>query len=216
MNSSPFYETKNIFVDIEEAYIFVFDKDIKDILIAQAFLFLCPITGVFQLSLNEEQFLKIEKVFFMMMEETNPEILLLHSLLVIKYIESFRNDSNSERMVEHPIVKEFVKAIDKEYAFSHNINYYANKLIVTTRTLNRIFKDTTGITPKQSLNYRLNLEAKKILMKNNKSIKEISYNLGFKSPEYFNMFFKNINGVSPVEYVKEMSYNISFLSQNIS
>ncbi len=79
---------------------------------------------------------------------------------------------------------------------------YAEKLGVSIRTLNRVFKQTTGITPKASLNYRLNLSAKAQLQQNSHSVKEISYRLGFTSPAYFHEFFRKSNGQTPGEYTR--------------
>jgi len=44
------------------------------------------------------------------------------------------------------------------------------------------------------------LEAKRNLSFSKKSIKEISYELGFEDPAYFSRFFKNHTGAGPQEF----------------
>ena len=48
---------------------------------------------------------------------------------------------------------------------------------------------------------RLIDEAKNILLKPNKSISEVAYELGFEYPQYFSRLFKKKTGLSPKEYI---------------
>jgi len=66
----------------------------------------------------------------------------------------------------------------------------------------KMFKKYTGVPPVQ---YHLDLKilrAKEMLLYTDKSIKEISYDLGFQSIYYFSRIFKNKLGVSPSEIRK--------------
>ena len=66
----------------------------------------------------------------------------------------------------------------------------------------KMFKKYTGVPPVQ---YHLDLKilrAKEMLLYTDKSIKEISYELGFQSIYYFSRIFKNKLGVSPSEIRK--------------
>ena len=63
----------------------------------------------------------------------------------------------------------------------------------------KMFKRYTGVSPHQ---YQLGLKvlrAKELLLTTDKSIKEISYQLGFHSIHYFSRFFKDRTGVSPTK-----------------
>ncbi|MCW0482270.1 AraC family transcriptional regulator [Gaoshiqia sediminis] len=86
------------------------------------------------------------------------------------------------------------KAIDlEEIAREHHIGYsYFRKM----------FKSYTGVAPHQ---YHLELKimrAKELLLSTDKSIKEISFELGFQSIHYFSRIFKNKTGISPGEFRK--------------
>ncbi|MCK5136720.1 MAG: AraC family transcriptional regulator [Bacteroidales bacterium] len=83
----------------------------------------------------------------------------------------------------------------QSFAENNNIGYsYFRKM----------FKKYTGIPPVQ---YHLELKilrAKEMLLYTEKSIKEISYELGFQSIYYFSRIFKNKIGVSPSEIRKSV------------
>ncbi|MEZ5072627.1 MAG: AraC family transcriptional regulator [Bacteroidales bacterium] len=71
----------------------------------------------------------------------------------------------------------------------------------------KMFKKYMGMPPVQ---YHLDLKvhrAKEMLMNTDKSIKEISYELGFKSIYYFSRIFKSKQGVSPSEIRKMLGGN---------
>ncbi|HLN56269.1 MAG TPA: AraC family transcriptional regulator [Bacteroidales bacterium] len=62
------------------------------------------------------------------------------------------------------------------------------------------FRELTGISPASyQLQMRINI-AKHLLLSSNKSLKEISQNMGFESPDYFCRFFKQKTGITPSEY----------------
>lgn len=82
-----------------------------------------------------------------------------------------------------------------------DINQWAKELQMgRTKLFNKI-KDITGLTPNELI---INIKMKKaaLLLKNNSDITvaEIAYQLGFSSPGYFSKCFKEIYGVTPVNY----------------
>lgn len=66
----------------------------------------------------------------------------------------------------------------------------------------RMFKNFTGIPPRQYFLQLKLMRAKELLQGTDKSIKEISYQLGFESIYYFSRFFKQKTGMSPSEFRK--------------
>ncbi|WP_320168025.1 AraC family transcriptional regulator [Mangrovibacterium marinum] len=81
----------------------------------------------------------------------------------------------------------------KELADHYNIGYsYFRKM----------FKSYTGVAPHQ---YYLELKimrARELLLSTDKSVKEISFELGFQSIHYFSRIFKSKTGISPSELRK--------------
>jgi AraC-like DNA-binding protein len=194
-------------LNAEKAWLLGYDERTKEILINFSFSLLCPITGVIKTTITQDQFSKIESVLLMIQQDITTEssidnVSLLQVILIVQYLDHFISEGKTLRRIEHPVIKEFVRLIDQEYYLSHQIGYFAEKLAISLRNLNRIFKAGTVITPKQSLDYRINLEARKLLMQSDLSLKEIADLLGFSSIEYFHYFFRRHNGMTPVAYTE--------------
>ncbi len=121
-------------------------------------------------------------------------------LKLLGYLVSFEHQKEFtgkriESIIEEARFKmrEYIsKPIDpKDLAKEHNIGYsYFRKM----------FKKYTGVAPHQ---YHLELKimrAKELLLSTNKSIKEISYDLGFQSIHYFSRIFKEKTGSNPSKF----------------
>lgn len=81
------------------------------------------------------------------------------------------------------------KNIDmEEYAQQYNLSY---------SYFRKIFKEYTGVSPHQ---YYLDLKimrSKELILTTDKSIKEISFDMGFESTSYFSRLFKQKTGINP-------------------
>ncbi len=88
-----------------------------------------------------------------------------------------------------------------------NIEQIANKMSVSQRYLSDTLKKETGKTTTEHLHLCLIDEAKNILLKPNKSISEVAYELGFEYPQYFSRLFKKKEGISPTEYREKYNLN---------
>jgi len=76
----------------------------------------------------------------------------------------------------------------------------ASRLHLPTRTLNRRFRQATGLSP-QSYLQRLRINhAKELLRHSNLGIAEIAWQLGLQDASYFSQLFRRHSGVSPLRY----------------
>ena len=74
--------------------------------------------------------------------------------------------------------------------------------------LNRLFMKHTGTSMhKYILNIRIN-EAKKLLLNTNHSLATIAEKVGFNSNTHFSSYFKQITGMSPLEFRKQFKNKI--------
>lgn len=77
---------------------------------------------------------------------------------------------------------------------------YAQALHVTPNHLNDIVKQHTGQTASDLINEARLLEAKRMLRHTQESVKEIAWYLHFNEVTYFNRFFKQHTGQTPVTF----------------
>ncbi len=75
-----------------------------------------------------------------------------------------------------------------------------------TNTINTVVKRRLGITVNQLVHHKLLLEAQREIAFTDKTMKEITYDLGFKDPAYFHRFFKSRTNQSPLEFRELFDY----------
>jgi len=125
----------------------------------------------------------------------------LHSLLLLS--ERERRKQHFTEIKTSPdldYVLLFREQIEKQFKTSKQVSYYARELRVTEKRLNKATSKVLDKTPKQMIDERIMLEAKRLLVHSNESIKEISYILGFEEPTNFIKYFKKHQGSTPFEF----------------
>lgn len=98
------------------------------------------------------------------------------------------------------IIKKFVDLLEVGFLEERSVGFYASQLNLHPNYLNSLIKKHRGLTAKECIQNRLLLEAKYLLLSTNLSIKQISIELGFADPNYFTVFFKKYEDISPVGY----------------
>lgn len=95
------------------------------------------------------------------------------------------------------IVRKFNVLVEMHFKEKHQVKDYADLLFKAPKTLSNLFKQFNNQSPLQVINERLVLEAKRQLAHSDKTIDELSYNLGYSEAAHFSKFFKKQVGVSP-------------------
>lgn len=90
--------------------------------------------------------------------------------------------------------------INEHYKEEIHLDRLATEVGFSKFYLGRIFKQEQGMTPIEYLQVRRITLAKSHLVKSHKSIKEISYDVGYKDANYFATAFKKVTGVSPSRF----------------
>jgi len=98
------------------------------------------------------------------------------------------------------IIKKFMNLVERNFLYERSVGFYAAKLNIHPNHLNSLVKKITNTTAKESIQNRIILETKYLLHSTDLSIKEISNQLGFDDPNYFAVFFKKSEKMSPVNY----------------
>ena len=97
-------------------------------------------------------------------------------------------------------VMEFRDYLEEEFQNNKQVGYYAERLHVTKKRLNLATTDILGITPKQMIDARIILEAKRLLVHTNQSVKEVGFELGFEEPTNFVKYFRKHMDYTPLEF----------------
>ena len=189
--------------------IIAYNEVVKNILSSHSLAVFCPVTGMLQTELRNEEFsdllFYVNKIKRCNTDNNPPETALLNLILIVKELSQLNNLSHSVRRMKNEIILNFINLLDQSYKTDKSIDSYCLQMHISTKTLYRAFKQDLGISPKEFMNFKLNMEAKKLLIHSELSIKEIAHNMGFQSQYYFTNFFKKVNHTSPSLFKEEMS-----------
>lgn len=108
-------------------------------------------------------------------------------------IQKFNRTNN------HYLVEQAMMYISENYSHNITLDDMAANLRISPFYLSRVFKKTTGKNFTDVLAEK-RIEAAKLLLHQKKSIKEVTYETGFNSQNYFSKIFKKYVGCSPREY----------------
>ena len=131
----------------------------------------------------------------------------LLKLIKVKEEEFTGHDIHQKR------VYEFLMLLESNYLMVRNIDFYAAKLDISSKRLNQILKEKLHKTGTQIIHDRIILEAKRLIIHSEHTIKEISYELGFSDRPYFSRFFKKQTGQTPEMFLKQ-AHNHTRLNSN--
>lgn len=107
-------------------------------------------------------------------------------------IKSVITDNNTKSA----LVYKFKKSIDQRITEYHRVCDYAKLLHISDKYLNECVKEVLGVNAKHLIDEQLIMRSRYELKFSDKTIKEISYGLGFSSPDYFSSFFKKHTGIT--------------------
>lgn len=108
---------------------------------------------------------------------------------------------SKEKMTRsHEIVLDFIKLLSDNYLKEKNVDFYAQKLMLSTRHLSTVLKEVTGKSANQIINEFIFNEAKALLSSTLKPINKIANHLKFSDQFAFSHFFKKHQNMSPSDY----------------
>jgi len=162
---------------------------------------------------NETRFKSIIKICEVIngeMRQENPELNVVSHLLsaLILTIESERNKIKTGEgdwaSNQNTTIRSFLKILEENYQRPLGVEFYADKLFMSTRNLNLICKNILDQTVTEIIETRRLIEAKNQLTHSDKHISEIGFNLGYNDKAYFTNVFKKRTGKTPSEFREEM------------
>ena len=120
-------------------------------------------------------------------------------------LASRQNKEGDKREADKQLLIDFYQLLELHYKANRGVQYFIEMLGSTEKKLGAATKKFTGLSPLQVIHNRILLEAKRLLLFEKGSHKEIAYDLGFDSPASFSAFIKLKTGHAPSELAKQLT-----------
>lgn len=91
----------------------------------------------------------------------------------------------------------FMMLLESDYKISRDVNYYAEKMNISSKYLTNIVSQVTGHTPKTIIDQYVILQLKMHLKRTTQSIKEMAWEFNFADVSFFCRYFKKHTGLTP-------------------
>ena len=91
----------------------------------------------------------------------------------------------------------FMMLLERDYKISRDVNYYAEKMNISSKYLTNIVNQVTGHTPKTIIDQYVILQRKMHLKRTTQSIKEMAWEFHFADVSFFCRYFKKHTGLTP-------------------
>lgn len=205
------------FTDTPKGYIFFHTQDFYELHFLNSTLSQFPFYFTHEnppiLNLNKEEMNRVEHLF----KDIHTEYLTdeiykyerLNSLINQLYIDLTRcyaNINPTKSGVSKSylnILEQFQNMVEQFFKTEKSASFYADKLNITTKHLNRVTKNTLNKTCSTVIRERILLEAKRLLVHSNSPLSLIASQLGFYEYSYFSKIFKAHEGITPYDFRKK-------------
>ena len=128
------------------------------------------------------------------------QMLLKRFLILCTRIFKEQNKVRHVEETKMDIIRNFSFLVEVHYKSKHTVAEYAALMNKPAKSLTNLFSSHISKTPLQIIQERIVLEAKRMLLNTETTIKEITFELGFEDMPSFSRFFKNKIGISPKGY----------------
>ena len=141
--------------------------------------------------------------YFELMTNGQDNASILLNLLDCIHIEIAKKYTAESNHIVHSYnhkIQQFETILEHHYKAEKSPSFYASKMNITLKHLNRISKDILDKTVTELITARVLLEAKRLLINPKKSISQVAAELGFENYSYFTKLFKKQSGITPSEF----------------
>lgn len=199
-----------------DGYIVFYSQEIYNLYFGtkkiEDYLFYKSVKSNPEMYFEKNEFAEIEMYFKLMLSESesekpkrNDKILNLLDSINIEISRKYLLDNNHKTAVYNHKIDQFEKLIDTHFKIEKSPSFYASKMNITLKHLNRICKTILNKTATELITERVILEAKRLLIDKNKAISQVADELSFDNYSYFAKVFKKETNNSPSEFRKNLS-----------
>ncbi|GGG27881.1 AraC family transcriptional regulator [Pontibacter amylolyticus] len=159
--------------------------------------------------LTETDEAKLTPVLHMLQQEYEVDSPMRNSILsryldilLMKLAQIFQPDGSATVPIakEQTLLQDLERLINLHYKEQKTVSFYAGRLHVTAKHLNETCKQALGKTTKDILQYRIILEAQRLLVHSDLTSSQIAHELGYFDNTYFFRFFKKHIGCTPEQF----------------
>ena len=126
--------------------------------------------------------------------------LLSALLLMVARASAADEDAATPGTAAARVHARFVQALERGFARSRAVLWYAGELGYSEKTLLRACQAVAGVPPKELVDRRVALEAKRLLAHTQESVGNIAAEVGFSETTNFVKFFRRREGMAPSEF----------------
>ncbi len=163
-----------------------------------------------EIVLTELQILEFKKYFDLLINENKnnnlKKIDKLLNILDIIHIEIERIYNSINKHAIHPYnfkINVLEHLINTHYKEEKLPSFYADKMNISLKHLNRICKNVLNITSTEFIYSKIILESKRLLSINGIAISDVANEFGFENYSYFTKIFKKYTGTTPQNFKKQ-------------
>lgn len=166
-----------------------------------------PTRGAQLLEVQEDHFTVLQQLSAVMgrekdtSETSSIEVIRTYLHIFLLKCKQF-SESNPDKSTDSQLFSKLKQLLEHNYKEQHYPSFYTEALNLQPKKLNELCRTHCGFTMSVLIRERLLLEAKRLLLHSDYSIKEISYFLGFEDPAYFNRFFRKSVHMSAGQFRK--------------
>ena len=131
---------------------------------------------------------------------------IVHSLTVAlcyeiaSYYQKYSTSIENSYTRQDDIFRNFINLVYKNFKENRSLEFYANKMFLTTRYLSSVIKQKTGTPASHWVTAMVITEAKNLLKNSNLSVQQIAIELNFPNASFFGQYFRKYAGCTPNDY----------------
>lgn len=171
------------------------------------------------LYLSEKEKTTILSIYQFIQDELNERIDKFSQDVIISQIEVLLNYANrfydrqfiTRKVVNNDMLTKLEKLLEDYFKEEKtvlkglpSVNSLAETLNVTPRYLSDMLRNLIGVNTQQFIHEKVIEKAREYLAKDEMTIAEIAYQLGFEHPQSFTKLFKSKTALSPSDYKKSL------------
>ncbi|WP_281233306.1 helix-turn-helix domain-containing protein [Flavobacterium gelatinilyticum] len=133
----------------------------------------------------------------------NAKVFHHFNLLALEMMEMHRtrgNQADVKTSRKKQIIHDFLSLLSIHIRKNRNVQFYADKLFITSGHLSKLLKEATGNTSREIIEEAVVMEARNLLMETSYSLAEIAEILNFSDQSFFGKFFKKKMKITPKSF----------------